>query len=106
VQWMKQRIATKSHRALRAIGSGLIFVSIVCLQSGSALAGDCDLDINACDFDFNGDGTVDDVDAEMLRAAFGSGPGDPEYSDVFDADADGVVGGSDWAAFVNSLGGQ
>ena len=84
---------------MRTIGSGLIFVSIVCLQSGSALAGDVD-------FDFNADGTVDDVDAEMLRAAFGSGPGDPEYSDVFDADADGVIGGTDWAAFVDSLGGQ
>jgi len=104
VQLVKQRIATKSKRALRTIGSGLIFVSIVCLQSGSALAGECDL--GTCDFDFNADGTVDVADAELLRAAFGSEPGDPGYIDAFDADADGVIGGTDWAAFVDSLGGQ
>ena len=104
MQRMKKRISVFSKRTLRAVGSGLIFAAIVCLQSGTAWAGECVGD--ACDFDFNHDGSVDESDAELLRAAFGSAPGDPEYSDAFDVDADGMIGGTDWAAFVDSLGGQ
>lgn len=99
--------------------------AVMCLSSGAAWAADSDLDGvsdsadncasvanagqqdsdldgagNACDFDYNNDGQVNEVDFALLQSAFGSGPGDPGYSDAFDADADGVIAGTDWGAFA------
>jgi hypothetical protein len=110
---------------------GLILAAAICLFSGPAWAGDLDADGisdaadncasvanagqqdtdldgagNACDFDYDNNGQVDDADADLLRAAFGTGPGDPGHSDAFDADDDGVIAGSDWAAFARAMGGQ
>ena len=92
---------------------GLILAAAICLFSGPAWAGDLDADGisdaadncasvanagqqdtdldgagNACDFDYDNNGQIDDVDADLLRAAFGTGPGDPDHSYAFDADDD------------------
>jgi hypothetical protein len=116
--------ATKLCSA-RGVWGGLILVAFLSLGSSAAWAGDFDSDGvddgidncgsvpnadqrdadsdgagNACDFDYNNDGQVNGVDAGLLHAAFGSGPGDLDYNDAFDADGDGVIGGTDWAAFV------
>ena len=104
MQRMKRKNSKTDRRFFRAIESGLVLAAIVGLSTSTAWAGACDFDV--CDFDFNNDGAVNDIDEEMLRAAFGSGSGEPDYNDDFDADGDGVIGGADWAAFVGALGGQ
>lgn len=58
---------------------------------------------NACDFDYNNDGVVDGTDQKLLEKAFGTEEAKPGFDGVFDADDDGFVGGSDWAAFVRAL---
>jgi hypothetical protein len=110
---------------MRAVQGMLILGVVLCLSSGAAWAADLDSDGvsdgadncgsvanagqqdsdfdgvgNACDFDYNNDGQVNDVDAGLLRSAFGAGSGDPENGDAFDADDDGLVGGTDWGAFT------
>ena len=110
---------------MRAVLGGLILTAVLCLSSSAAWAADSDADGvsdgkdncalvanagqqdsdldgagNACDFDYNNDGQVNGEDAALLQAAFGSGPDDPGYSDAFDADADGVIAGTDWGAFA------
>jgi len=119
--------AMEELSSMRAVRWVLILVVVMCLNSGAAWAGDSDSDGvsdavdncvsvanagqldsdsdgvgNACDFDYNNDGLVNDVDAELLRAAFGSAPGEPEYNDAFDADDDGLISGTDWAAFATA----
>ncbi len=119
--------AIEELSAMRAVRWVLILVVVMCLNSGAAWAGDSDSDGvsdavdncvsvanagqldsdsdgvgNACDFDYNNDGLVNDVDAGLLRAAFGSAPGEPEYNDAFDADDDGLISGTDWAAFATA----
>lgn len=58
---------------------------------------------NACDFDFNNDGRVDEADAEILRNAMGTNADDDAFPDALDLDGDGLIGGTDWAAFVGGL---
>lgn len=58
---------------------------------------------NACDFDYNNDGVVDGTDKQLLEKAFGTEETKPGFNSVFDADDDGVVAGSDWAAFIRAL---
>ena len=119
--------AMEELSSMRAVRWVLILVVVMCLNSGAAWAGDSDSDGvsdavdncvsvanagqldsdsdgagNACDFDYNNDGLVNDVDAGLLRAAFGSAPGEPEYNDAFDADDDGLISGTDWAAFATA----
>lgn len=59
---------------------------------------------NACDFDYNNDGSVDSADATLLKAAIGTDEGDEGFADAFDADSDGLIAGTDWAAFVSAMG--
>lgn len=58
---------------------------------------------NACDFDYNNDGVVDGADQKLLEDAFGTEEASPDFDSAFDADDDGVVAGSDWAAFIRVL---
>ena len=58
---------------------------------------------NACDFDYNNDGVVDGADKQLLEKAFGTEEAKTGFDGVFDADDDGFVAGSDWAAFVGAL---
>ena len=110
---------------MRAILGILIVAVVMCLSGGAAWAADFDSDGvsdrtdncglianagqqdsdldglgNACDFDYNNDGQVNEVDAALLQSAFGSGPGDPDHNSAFDADGDGLIAGTDWGAFV------
>lgn len=105
-----------------------VVVALVLLHSGVAFAADSDgdgvadgqdncpwvanagqLDTdgdgrgNACDMDFNNDGRVDAADGEILRSAMGTHADDAAFPDKLDLDGDGLIGGSDWAAFVDAL---
>mgnify|MGYP001820209506 FL=1 len=53
---------------------------------------------NGCDADFDNDGVVSEADAAALKDAMSA-----DYAEVFDLDADGVVGTSDWGVFIRSL---
>ena len=113
----------------RILGSFLV-AGIFLLCSGTAWAGDLDGDGvsdgtdncglaanpdqqdsdddgagNACDFDYNNDGQINDADAALIQAAFGS-DGDSANSNVFDADSDGLIAGTDWNAFVQARSSQ
>lgn len=119
------RVMTEVSSIIRAVRGALILATVICMSSTAAWAADFDSDGvsdgadncvsvanagqldsdfdgagNACDFDYNNDGQVNDTDADLLRSAYGSAAGDPEHSDALDADDDGVIGGTDWAAFV------
>src|SRR5207247_3043133 len=54
--------------------------------------------------DVNGDRFVNGTDFAPFRAAFGSGPGDPNYNAAFDVNGDGFVNGTDFAAFRGNFG--
>lgn len=58
---------------------------------------------NACDFDFNNDGRVDQADGLLLRNAMATQADDAAFPDAFDVDGDGLVAGTDWEAFVGAL---
>jgi hypothetical protein len=47
---------------------------------------------NACDSDYDGDGVVGIADFGMLRRAFGSAAGGPDWNPQLDANGDGVIG--------------
>ena len=105
----------------------IVIVAAALVVSGPAWAGDLDRDAvadsrdncaqasnpdqldsdgdglgNACDFDYNNDGRVDAADAKLLQAAIGTDEGDEGFADAFDADSDGLIAGTDWAAFLNA----
>lgn len=86
---------------MRSMVGVLLAAMLLLLFVGPAAAGAAD-----GDFDFNGDGSVDDADAALLQDAMGSEPGDPTYSEIFDADEDGLIAGTDWAAFVQAMNAQ
>ena len=46
---------------------------------------------NSCDTDFNGDGTTDELDFEILKDAYGSSDGDDRFVAAADLNADGSV---------------
>jgi hypothetical protein len=75
---------------LRSISIGLVTASLI-LAGGSAFAYDAE-------FDYNGDGSVDETDVEIIKASFNATEGDEDFDPIFDHDGDGFVGGSDIAA--------
>lgn len=84
---------------------GALLLVVACLLVGpvgvaSAVDSDGDGVDNAYDFDYNNDGVVDATDAALLQGAMGSEPGDGAYDESFDADGDGLIAGTDWAAFI------
>ena len=128
---MQSMQTTAGRFLVRPIQGVLVLVAMLCLSGSAAWAADLDADGvrdaadncaaaanpgqqdsdadgagNACDFDYNNDGQVNDADAGLLRSAFGSAPGDPKHNDAFDADDDGIIGGTDWGAFVAAQNGQ
>lgn len=54
--------------------------------------------------DLNGDGTADVLDLGFLARAFGTHPGDPLYSILFDLNGDGLVDDLDTSLFLNLAG--
>jgi len=76
-----------------------------CPTVSNVAQGDGDMDGvgDACDADYNNDGSIDQGDVELFREAFNSGVGEPAYSAVFDHDGDGVVGGSDFLVLSELL---
>ena len=54
--------------------------------------------------DINGDRFVNGIDFAAFRAAFGSGPGDPNFNPAFDVNGDGFITGPDFAAFRANFG--
>ncbi len=59
---------------------------------------------NACQFDFNNDGSVDGGDFGDFGAAFGSMVGDASYAEQADSNSDGVVDGADFGDFGAEFG--
>lgn len=55
-------------------------------------------------FDFNGDGRIDETDLQLFLTAFGSSTGDPAYNAQFDFNNDGSVGDSDYDEFLARFG--
>lgn len=47
------------------------------------------------EFDYNGDGSNDAADLELISDAFNTTEGDPGFDPIFDHDGDGYIGGSD-----------
>jgi hypothetical protein len=62
---------------------------------------DSDLDGfgNACDADYDGDGTVSPLDLGLFKSAYLTLAGQPGYDPMFDADSDGCIGATDLVAF-------
>lgn len=50
---------------------------------------------NACDADFNDDGTVDGPDWLQLASAFGATIGNPGYATGLDTNGDGAIGAAE-----------
>ena len=58
------------------------------------------------EFDYNGDGVVDQADLDILNAHLGLGEGDPDYDSGFDHDGDGFIGGTDLLLAHQAVAGQ
>lgn len=54
--------------------------------------------------DVNGDGVIDQKDLDLVRAAFGSKPGDPNYNPAYDLNHDGVIDVRDIAKVSGNYG--
>lgn len=74
---------------MRFFGSSLLTVAVV-LFAGVAAAQECG------NTDFNGDGTTDTTDLEILRSALGSAEGDDRYFAAGDMDGDGGITVADY----------
>jgi hypothetical protein len=59
---------------------------------------------NACDADYDDDGTVGTSDFLALGAAFGTTSGQPGYDADIDVDGDGVIGASEFLLFGSGFG--
>ncbi|MCH2222109.1 MAG: thrombospondin type 3 repeat-containing protein [Dechloromonas sp.] len=60
---------------------------------------------NACDADYNNNGTINTQDFAQFSAAYGTGyPGDAAYSDVIDMNANGTINTQDFASFSSGYG--
>jgi hypothetical protein len=55
---------------------------------------------DACDYDYNGNGVLDDGDLALLSNAFGKSVNDPGYGSRFDVDDNGVVDARDTAVIT------
>jgi hypothetical protein len=58
---------------------------------------------NACDADFDDDGDVDEADAMLFEAVFGSVEGDGSYDPDMDCDGDGIIGEPDSTCLQNGM---
>ena len=72
---------------LKSWGSVLVAMG----AAGAMLFASASVAQNSCDTDFNGDGTTDPADFEILKAAFGSAEGDAAYVAAVDLNQDGHV---------------
>lgn len=70
----------------------LIAFCLTVLGAGSAFA---------TEGDYNGDGSVDAADQQLLLDALGSGPDDPNYLPAGDHDGDGVITTVDIGYFLD-----
>ncbi len=72
-----------------------------CLEVANAPQQDSDADGfgNACDFDYNDDGTTALPDLVTLSAGFGSSTGDPRFDEQLDATGDGTIGTEEYTLF-------
>jgi len=68
----------RSWRAVLIASAGILFAQASFAQ-------------NACDTDFNGDGTTDEADFEILKDAYGSSDGEDRYVAAADLNGDGSV---------------
>jgi hypothetical protein len=59
---------------------------LLCVSSASAYD---------TEFDYNADGVVDDLDIELIVAAFNTMEGTDGFDPAFDHDGDGMVGSTD-----------
>jgi hypothetical protein len=79
---------------LKIWGSGLVAASLVFFASASFAQ-------NACETDFNGDGTTDAADVEVMQSALGSAVGDDNYVAQADLDGDGEVSTVDYGIMLS-----
>jgi hypothetical protein len=81
-----------------ADGDGVGDVCDTCLLAPNPEQIDSDGDFfgNACDADYDQSGLVGGADFNILRLAFGSALGAPNYDPRCDSDADDVIGGPDF----------
>jgi hypothetical protein len=56
---------------------------------------------DGCGIDLNGDGVVDSVDGEILKAALGTQEGDSDFVAAADVDGDGVISVGDANVFLD-----
>jgi hypothetical protein len=86
---------------------GVTDVEDACLlvANSSQLDTDGDGYGNACDADYNGDGSVGGSDWLALGAAFGASVGSPDYDPAIDMNGDGTIGGPELLLVGGSFGG-
>jgi hypothetical protein len=89
-----------------ADGDGVVDVCDDCLLAPDPDQTDTDGDLfgNACDADYDQDGVVGGTDFNILRAAFGSALGAPNYDARCDSNDDDVIGGADYNFFRQAIG--
>ncbi len=75
-------------------GCGLVTAGLVFFASASFAQ-------NACDTDFNGDGTTDAADVAVFQSALGSSEGDDNYLAQADLDGDGEVNTIDYGIMLS-----
>ncbi len=67
--------------------------------TGLGLAAPVFADGSSCDY--NGDGSCDRADREIILAAFGTQAGDPGFLAAADHDGDGIISAVDLSRFVS-----
>ena len=89
-----------------ADGDGVCDESDNCSEIANGSQHDADADGygDACDADYNGDGTTGTPDYQLFAQAFGSSAGDANFDARFDHNGDGVIGTPDYTQFAQSFG--
>lgn len=78
---------------LRLTAKALMMASVV-LFAGTAMAGDCNTDLN-------GDGVTNEADVELFQSSLGKAEGDEGYVAAADLDGSRSVTAADYGIFLS-----